>query len=105
MSKSELKELVHALRDAADTSVIRCDKPQSSELHPTMKPVKLIARLIGNSSKRGDVVGDVFAGSGSTIMAAEQLGRRAYCMEIDPHYCDVILERWESFTHRRAELL
>lgn len=104
MSKSELKELVHALRDAADTSVIRCDKPQSSELHPTMKPVKLIARLIGNSSKRGDVVGDVFAGSGSTIMAAEQLGRRAYCMEIDPHYCDVILERWESFAHRRAVL-
>ena len=105
MSRAELKELVHALRDAADTSVIRCDKPQSSELHPTMKPVKLIARLIGNSSRRGDVVADTFAGSGTTIMAAEQLGRRAYCMEIDPHYCDVILERWESFTGRRAELL
>lgn len=104
MNKSELKELVHALRDGrGETSVIRADKPTASRLHPTMKPVKLVGRLMLNSSKEGDVVADVFGGSGTTLVAAEQLGRRCLMMELDPHYCDVIIERWEQLTGKTAE--
>lgn len=103
MSKAQLKELVRALREERPESVIYCDKPAASRLHPTMKPVRLVARLMANSSAPGDVVADVFAGSGTTLMAAEQLGRVAYCMELDPHYCDVIIERWQAFTGRTAE--
>lgn len=103
MSKSELKELVHLLRDGAGNSVIYEDKPTSSRLHPTMKPVKLVARFMHNNSRKGDPVMDIFGGSGTTMMAAEQLGRRCYMMEVDPHYCDVIIERWERLTGRTAE--
>lgn len=103
MSKAQLKELVRALMEEHPESVIYCDKPNASRLHPTMKPVRLVARLMANSSAPGDACADVFAGSGTTLMAAEQLGRAAYCMEIDPHYCDVILERWEQFTGGEAE--
>lgn len=103
MSKAELKELVRALRDDRETSVVYCDKPAASRLHPTMKPVRLVARLMANSSAPGDAVADVFAGSGTTLMAAEQLGRVACVMEIDPRYCDVIVGRWQAFTGRRAE--
>lgn len=101
MSKSELKDLVRALQ-GKDTSVIYCDKPMQSKLHPTMKPVKLVARLMVNSSRQGDAVADIFGGSGTTMIAAEQLGRRCYMMELDPHYCDVILDRWEKFTGKQA---
>ena len=103
MNKAELKELVHALRDGGETSVIYCDKPLHSNMHPTMKPVKLIARFIINSSQKGDPVADIFGGSGSTMIAAEQLNRRCYMMELDPHYCDVIINRWETFTGKKAE--
>ena len=102
MGKGELCDLVRALRGDPETSVIRCEKPQSSKLHPTMKPVRLIAHLMCNSSRRGDVVADVFGGSGSTLMAAEQLGRKCRMMELDPHYCDVIIARWEEFAGKRA---
>lgn len=102
MSKEELKELVHAYRGDGKTSVIYCDKPTHSKLHPTMKPVKLIARFVYNSSLPGDVVADIFGGSGSTMIACEQLGRRCYMMEMDPHYCDVIIDRWEQFTGKKA---
>lgn len=102
MTKGELKDLVRALQDKQETSVIYCDKPLRSELHPTMKPVKLVARFMINSSKKGDIVADIFGGSGTTLIAAEQLGRRARLMEIDPHYCDVIIGRWEEFTGRKA---
>ena len=85
------------------TTVLREKKPSSSKLHPTMKPVKLIGRLIHNSSRPGENVLDIFGGSGSTMIAAEQLGRRCYMMELDPRYVDVIIERWEQFTGRTAE--
>lgn len=103
MSKAELKDLVRALRDDAETSVVYCDKPLRNDLHPTMKPVKLVSRFMLNSSREGDVVADIFGGSGSTLMAAEQLGRRCRMMELDPHYCDVIIRRWEDFTGKKAE--
>lgn len=103
MSKAELKEMLQAIWNKTDNSVIYADKPAKSKLHPTMKPVKLVARLMYNSSRRGDAVADIFGGSGTTMIAAEQLGRRCYMMELDPHYCDVIIARWEAFTGRKAE--
>ena len=105
MSKSELKDLVRALRDDADTSVVYCDKPHKCDLHPTMKPVKLVARFMFNSSAEGDICADIFGGSGTTMIAAEQLGRKARLMELDPHYCDVIIARWENLTGQRATLV
>jgi site-specific DNA-methyltransferase (adenine-specific) len=70
-----------------------------------MKPVKLMEKLIHNSSKEGDIVLDLFAGSGSTLIACEELNRKCYCMEYDPHYADVIVERWEKQTGGKAVLL
>lgn len=102
MTKAELKEIVRAIFEKADTSVIYEDKPVKSKLHPTMKPVKLVARLMHNSSKTGDICVDIFGGSGTTMIAAEQLKRRCFMMELDPHYCDVIIARWEAFTGKKA---
>lgn len=93
----------HEFYGGFKTSVLEFDKPQKSELHPTMKPVPLIAELIGNSSKEGDCVLDLFGGSGTTLIAAEQLRRKCYMMELAPHYCDVIIARWEKFTGEKAE--
>ena len=104
MSKAELKELVRALQQE-NTSVVYADKPMHSDLHPTMKPVKLVGRFIVNSSQKGDPVADVFGGSGTTMIACEQLGRKCYMMEKDPHYADVIINRWEQFTGQKAKLL
>ena len=87
------------------TSVWDVEKPRSCDLHPTMKPLALIENALLDGTKEGDLVLDAFGGSGSTMMAAEQLGRRAYLMELDPHYCDVILARWEKLTGRTAEKL
>lgn len=86
------------------TTVWRIEKPQRNDVHPTMKPVGLCARAIGNSSKPGEIVLDVFGGSGSTLIAAEQLNRTCYMMELDPIYCDVIIKRWENFTGQKAVL-
>ena len=102
MSKSELKELLRAYLTPQEVSTIYCDKPNASKLHPTMKPVKLVARFILNSSAKGDTVADIFGGSGTTLMACEQLGRRCRMMELDPGYCDVIIGRWEAFTGKKA---
>jgi site-specific DNA-methyltransferase (adenine-specific) len=88
--------------DRAQTTVLEFDRPTRSEEHPTMKPVALIACLINNSSRRGDTVLDVFGGSGSTLIACEQTGRRCLMMELDPGYCDVIIRRWEDFTGEKA---
>ena len=85
------------------TTVWPFDKPHKCDLHPTMKPVALIAEAILNSSKKGDIVTDIFGGSGSTMIACEQLGRECRMMELDPHYCDVIIKRWEDFTGKKAE--
>lgn len=91
--------------DRKQTTVIDFDKPSKSELHPTMKPVGLFDYQIQNNTKGGDAVLDLFAGSGTTIMACEQNGRNAYCMELDPRYVDVIIKRWENFTGGKAVLL
>jgi DNA modification methylase len=88
--------------DDSLTTVWRIEKPQRNDVHPTMKPVSLCARAIGNSSKPGEIVLDVFGGSGSTLIAAEQLNRTCYMMELDPIYCDVIIKRWENFTGQKA---
>lgn len=105
MSKADLQALCRELlnRQPIPTTVLREDKPVRSEIHPTMKPVKLFARLVINSSKRGDRVLDLFGGSGTTMMACEQLGRKAYLMELDPKYCDAIVARWEQQTGRKAK--
>jgi DNA modification methylase len=76
--------------------------PQSM-VHLTEKPAELAVRAIQYSSKPGDAVLDLFGGSGSTLIGCEQTGRRAYLMEIDPLYCDVIVQRWEQFTGEKAE--
>lgn len=86
-------------------SVWEIPKPAKSELHPTMKPVRLIANCIDNSTKRGDVVLDVFGGSGSTLIACEETGRKCRMMELSEKYCDVIIERWEKLTGEKAELI
>jgi DNA modification methylase len=72
-------------------------------IHLTEKPVELAERAMTYSSRRGENVLDLFGGSGSTLIAAERLGRRAYLMELDPAYCDVIVDRWQSFTGQKAE--
>jgi len=70
-----------------------------------MKPLDLLGYQILNSTKHGDIVLDPFGGSGSTMMACEQLGRRCFMMELDPRFVDVIIERWEKLTNRKAELI
>ena len=67
-----------------------------------MKPLALFAYLMQNSTKAGDIVLDSFGGSGTTLIVAEQIGRKARVMELDPHYCDVIIARWEKFTGKTA---
>lgn len=106
MSKAEMRDLLKEIfSDRQSDTVLHEDKPSRSDEHPTMKPVKLMARQIANSSKKGWTVLDLFGGSGSTMMACEQLGRRCYMMELDPHYCDVIIDRWERFTGNVAEMV
>lgn len=86
-------------------TVLEFDKPNRNAEHPTMKPIELIAYLIKNSSKKDEIVLDLFGGSGSTLIACEQLERKAYMMELDPRYCDVIIDRWEKFTNKKAEII
>lgn len=80
-------------------------KKDTNYKHPTQKPVELSARAIKNSSKQKQNILDLFGGSGSTLIACEQLNRKCYMMELDPKYCDVILQRWENLTGKKAELL
>jgi len=89
--------------DRKQTTLIRYDRPLRNAEHPTMKPVGLCGYLIGNSSKEGDIVLDLFGGSGSTLIACEQLNRICYMMELDPVYVDVIKNRWEHLTGLKAE--
>lgn len=91
--------------DRKQTTILNFDKPQRSDLHPTMKPIPLFDYQIKNSSKSGDNVLDLFGGSGTTLMACEQDGRNAYLMEFDPRYVDVIIDRWEKFTGETAKLI
>lgn len=106
LKKDELQDLLRKFLDEKEkTSVIYCDKPRASKLHPTMKPVKLFAEIIENSSRPNENVIDFFGGSGTTLISCEQLGRNAFIMELDPAYCDVIVDRWEKFTGKTAEKL
>lgn len=91
--------------DRKQTTILEFDRPTKSKEHPTMKPIALFAYQLGNSTQRGGLVLDLFGGSGTSIIASEQTGRKCYTMELDEHYCDVILTRWENLTGKKAELL
>ena len=84
------------------TSVWDIAKPLQSKLHPTMKPIELIEECLLDCSAMGDAVLDLFGGSGTTLIACEQLNRKCFMMELDPHYCDVIIARWEKLTGKNA---
>jgi len=88
--------------ESVQNSVIHFDKPKRNAEHPTMKPVGLIVRMLENSTAKGDSVLDLFGGSGSTLIACEETGRRARLMELDPKFCDVIVARWQTFTGKKA---
>lgn len=91
--------------DRKQTTVLEFDRPTKNKEHPTMKPVALFDYQIKNNTKGGDIVLDLFAGSGTTVIACEQNGRTAYVMEYDPRYCDVIVKRWENLTGKKAVLV
>jgi len=106
LKASEARELLKQILGAdVPITIIDEDRPQRNAEHPTMKPVRLIGRLISNSSKPGQIVLDTVAGSGTTMVAAEQLNRTAYLMELDPRYVDVIIDRYEKLTGNKAELI
>ena len=103
LTKEELKEMIEdILADRIPTTVIHEDKPLKNDIHPTMKPIRLISRLIQNSSKAGENVIDFFGGSGSTLISCEHLGRNCYIIELDPRYVDVMIDRWETLTGETA---
>ena len=103
ITKEELLDYIHDLESYIDSDTIPCQKPSRNGIHPTMKPVELIGKLIHNSSKEGWSVLDNFGGSGSTLIACEQLNRKCYMMELDPKYCQAIIERWEEYTGKTAQ--
>lgn len=90
--------------DRKQTTILEFDKPSRNGEHPTMKPVELFEYQMLNNTKGGDIVLDSFGGSGTTIIAAEKNGRVGYLMELDPKYCDVIINRWQDFTGKEAVL-
>ena len=106
MTKDELKKMLASfLGGDVPTTVIDENKPLRNAEHPTMKPVPLIGKQIKNSSRWGEVILDVFGGSGTTLIAAEQLGRQCRMVEFDPVYADVIVKRWEELTGEQAHYL
>ena len=92
------------INDRKQSTVLEFDKPTKNAEHPTMKPVDLLVYLIKNSCKQDELILDLFGGSGSTLIAAEQIQRKSYLMELDPKYCDVIVKRWENLTGEKAVL-
>lgn len=94
---------LHPLKDRKQSDVWEIPRPTKSEEHPTMKPIELCARAITNSTDPDNNVIDIFGGSGSTLLACEQTNRNCYSMELDPKYCQVIINRWEEFTGEKAE--
>ena len=104
MTEEQMRKMLEEmLADTMPTTAIHEDKPTRSGLHPTMKPVRLMSILINNSSKPKENVIDFFGGSGSTLIACEQLDRTCYTMELDPRYADAIIYRWEQLTGEKAE--
>lgn len=106
-TKEQLRDIVERvfIKQELPMTVIYCEKPLRSADHPMMKPVPLIGRLMTNSSRRGETVLDLFGGSGTTMIAAEQLGRKCRMVEYEPIYVDVIIKRWEELTGQKAVLL
>ena len=104
MTREELIRMIERARETPNT-VMYEDKPLRNLLHPTMKPVTLMGQMAKNSTKRGGIVLDLFGGSGSTMIACEQLGRRCFMMELDARYADAIIDRWEEFTGEKAKLI
>lgn len=103
MTKEEMKKILKEIySDKTETTILHEDKPTRNDVHPTMKPLKLCGRLVNNSTEEEQYVIDFFGGSGSTMMACEQLNRVCYTMELDPKYIDVIINRWETFTGKKA---
>lgn len=103
---ADREELISIIESMVEYSTVAdADKPQRAEFHPTVKPIELIERQIKNSSRSGDLVLDLFGGSGTTLLACEELGRRCNIMEFDPKYADVIIARWEEMTGEKAYLL
>jgi len=97
LTKDEMKKmLTEMLSDKTKSTIMHCDKPHRSAEHPTMKPILLLAPLIQNSSKENEIVADGFLGSGSTMVASHQLKRKCYGMELDPKYCQVIIDRMKK---------
>lgn len=92
----------HKMNRPKSKSVIFHPKPSSSKLHPTMKPVGLLRKIIPNNTRQGEWVYDPFGGSGSTLIACEHLGRKCAMVELDPGYCATIIERWETLTGKQA---
>ena len=92
------------LEDRKQSDVWQIPRPKKSEEHPTMKPIELVARAINNSSRKGDIVLDLFGGSGTTLMAAEQTDRTAHLMELDPKYCDVIALRFAKMQNTDSDI-
>ena len=88
--------------DKSQSTLWQEKKPSANRLHPTMKPVELLERAVLNSSKSGDIVLDLFGGSGSTMIACEKTGRTSRLVELDPRYCDVIIQRWQDYTGKEA---
>lgn len=105
MNEFELRFAIKELLESIETDIVREKKQVKNDLHPTMKPVKLLARFIRNSSKKGDTVLDLFGGSGTTLIAAEQTGRHCRMLELDERYADVIVKRFESLTGQKGILL
>ena len=92
------------VKDRKQTTLWNCDRTKDAKTHPTMKPVELCQRAIVNSSVANCIVLDLFGGSGSTLIACEKTGRINRSMELDPKYCDVIVQRWQEFTGQTATL-
>lgn len=103
LTKEQAIKLLKKTYEEVESTVLDYHKPLKNGLHPTMKPIELIGRLIYNSSEKGQNVLDMFGGSGSTLIACEQLGRKCYMMEYDPLYVDAIIERYEEYTGKKAE--
>lgn len=100
MTADELRSVIADIME--QSSILREEKPKKNEDHPTMKPIPLIKKQVKNSTRRGDIVLDIFGGSGTTLLACEELDRTCYTVELDTRYCDVILKRWETMTGKVA---
>ncbi len=103
LKADECRALLKKAIAAQRSTVLREPRPSKSEMHPTMKPVALVERMMGASSQETDLVFDPFGGSGTTLITAEKLNRRCRIMELDPHYADVIIERWQDYTGKKAK--